>query len=73
MPVHTETGRMARQRAIDYGQRSRGDAQIGHYKQVIGPELRSRNMETQTIEARIAVNALNRMTRLGRAAYERVA
>ncbi len=69
----TETGRMAWQKATGYGQRSRGEAQIGRYKQVIGLELRSRNMETQTTEARIAVNALNHMTRLGRAAYERVA
>ena len=69
----TETGRMVWQKATGYGQRSRGEAQIGRYKQVIGLELRSRNMETQTTEARIAVNALNRMTRLGRAAYERVA
>ena len=69
----TETDRMAWQRATGYGQRSRGEAQIGRYKQVIGPELRSRNMETRTTEARIAVNALNRMTRLGRAAHERVA
>lgn len=69
----TETGRMAWQRATGHGQRSRGEAQIGCYKQVIGPDLRSRNMEIQTTKARIAVDALNRMTRLGCAAYERVA
>ncbi len=68
-----EGGRMACQKATDYGQRSRGEAQIGRYKQVIGPDLRSRKMETQTTETRIAVKALNRMTRLGRATYERVA
>lgn len=68
----TETGRMAWQRATGYGQRSRNATEIGRYKQVIGPELSSRNIEIQTIEARIAVNALNSMTRLGRAAYERV-
>lgn len=65
-------GRMAWQKATGYGQRSRGEAQIGRFKQVIGPQLRSRKMESQTTETRIAVNALNRMTRLGRAAYERV-
>lgn len=68
-----EGGRMAWQKATGYGQRSRGEAQIGRYKQVIGPDLRSRKMETQTTETRIAVKALNRMTRLGRAIYERVA
>lgn len=41
----TETGRMAWEKATGCGQRSRGEAQIGRYKQVIGPELRSRNME----------------------------
>ncbi|WP_120633516.1 IS5 family transposase [Ruegeria sp. EL01] len=62
-------GRMAWQKATGYGQRSRGEAQIGRYKQVIGPQLRSRKMETQETETKIAVKALNRMTRLGRAAY----
>lgn len=66
-------GRMAWQKATGYGQRSRGEAQIGRYKQVIGPELRSRKMESQTTETKIAVKALNRMTHLGRATYERVA
>ena len=61
------------QKVTGYGQRSRVEAQIGRYKQVIGPRLRGRKMETQTAETRIAVKVLNRMTRLGRAAYERVA
>ncbi len=69
----TGHGRMAWQKATGYGQRSRGEAQVGRYKQVIGLNLRSRKMETQTTETRIAVNALYRMNRLGRAAYVRVA
>ncbi|WP_298855031.1 hypothetical protein [uncultured Ruegeria sp.] len=64
---------MAWQKATGYGQRSRGEAQIGRYKQVYGSELRSRKLETQTTETKIAVKALNRMTHLGRATYERVA
>ncbi|MFA3920486.1 hypothetical protein [Ruegeria hyattellae] len=60
---------MAWQKATGYGQRSRGAAQIGRYKKVIGPDLRSHKMETQTTETRVAVKAVNRMTRLGRAAY----
>ncbi|MDU9007067.1 hypothetical protein [Sedimentitalea todarodis] len=64
---------MAWQKATGYGQRSRVEAQIGRYKQVIGSRLRSRKMETQTTETRIAVKVLNRMTRLRRATYERVA
>ena len=66
-------GRMAWQKATGYGQRSRGEAQIGRYKQVIGPQLRSCKLEAQETETKIAVKALNRMTCLGRAAYERVA
>ena len=64
---------MAWQEATGYGQRSRGEAQIGRYKQVIGPALRGRKIEIQTTETKIAVKALNRMTHLGRAAYESVA
>ncbi|MEO9778608.1 MAG: hypothetical protein ABJH07_09265 [Sedimentitalea sp.] len=64
---------MAWQKATGYGQRSSGEVQIGRYKQVIGPDLRSRKVESQTTETSIAVKALNRMTRLGRATYERVA
>lgn len=67
-----EHGRMAWQKATGYGQRSRGEAQIGRYKQVIGPNLRGRKMEAQTTETQIAGNALNRMTHLGRAVYQRV-
>ncbi|TRD14030.1 hypothetical protein [Palleronia caenipelagi] len=65
-------GRIAWQKATGYGQRSRSETQIGRYKQVIGPALRGRNMESQTTEPLIAVEALNRMTDLGRAACERV-
>ncbi|SER09173.1 IS5 family transposase [Thalassovita taeanensis] len=65
-------GRMAWQKVTHYGQRSRAEAQIGRYKDVIGPELRSRKIESQTTETRIAVKALNRITDLGRADYERV-
>lgn len=64
---------MAWQKVTGYGQRSRGEAQVGRYKQVIGPDLRSRKMQIQTTETRIAVNVLNRMTRLDRATHERVA
>ncbi|TRD15797.1 hypothetical protein FEV53_15170 [Palleronia caenipelagi] len=65
-------GRIAWQKSTGYGQRSRVGAQIGRYKRVIGPPLRGRNTESQTTETLIAIEALNRMTDLGRAAYERV-
>ncbi|WP_246100865.1 transposase [Palleronia caenipelagi] len=70
--MNADHGRMAWQKTTGYGQRSRVEAQIDRYKQVIGPALRGRNMESQKLETVIAVNALNRMIDLGRAAYERV-
>jgi len=36
------------------------------YKSIIGDRLRARRLETQTTEAAIAVNILNRMTSLGK-------
>ena len=36
------------------------------YKSIIGDRLRARRLETQTTEAAIAVNVLNRMTSLGK-------
>ncbi|MFV0335720.1 MAG: IS5 family transposase [Tropicimonas sp.] len=67
-----EKGCMGWQGATGYNQRSRIEAQIGRYKRVIGDTLRARKMETQTNEATIAIKALNRMTRLGRAQFQRV-
>ncbi|TRD17779.1 hypothetical protein FEV53_12465 [Palleronia caenipelagi] len=70
--MNADHGRIAWQKSTGYVQRSRVEAQIDRYKQVIGPALRGRNMECQTTEPLIAIEALNRMTDLGRAAYERV-
>nr|WP_241188336.1 IS5 family transposase [Pseudohalocynthiibacter aestuariivivens] len=63
----TDKGRISWQKATGYAQRSRGEAQIARFKQVIGPELKGRRMETQ-----ITAVALNRMACLGRATYEPV-
>lgn len=65
-------GRIKWQQQTGYNQRSRVEAQIGRYKHVIGPQLRSRKLERQVTETKIAVNALNRMTHIGRATFERV-
>ena len=43
---------MAWQKATAYGQRSRIEAEVGRYKQIIGPELRSRKLETQTTKTK---------------------
>ena len=55
-----------------YNQRSLVESQIGRWKLVIGNRLQARDFDTQIAEAQIASKALNRMTALGRAAYERV-
>jgi hypothetical protein len=65
-------GRMNWQIETGYNQRSQVEAQIGRWKQVIGDRLQARDFDNQIAEAQIASKALNRMTSLGRAAYERV-
>ncbi|WP_299987222.1 transposase [uncultured Ruegeria sp.] len=67
-----EHGRMNWKSETGYNQRSRVEAQIGRWKQVIGDRLQARDFDRQIAEAKIASKALNRMTSLGRAEYERV-
>lgn len=68
-----EHGRMAWQTETGYNSRALVEAQIGRQKTVIGPRLNAREMSRQITETRIATKSLNRMTRLGRAAFKRVA
>lgn len=68
-PAASET---PHQTKVGYNQRSQVEAQIGRWKQVIDDRLQARDFDNQTVEAQIASKALNRMTALGRAAYERV-
>lgn len=66
-------GRMAWQVSSGYNQRSRGEAQMGRWKMVIGPKLKARSLPNQKTEARIGTHILNKMTGLGRAKFEVVA
>ncbi|WP_299986162.1 transposase [uncultured Ruegeria sp.] len=66
-----ERGRLNWQSETGYNQRSQVETQIGRWKQVIGDRLHARAFDNQIAEANIASKALNRMTYLGRAAYER--
>ncbi|MFA3920214.1 IS5 family transposase [Ruegeria hyattellae] len=70
--VIAQNGRMNWQTKTGYNERSRVEAQIGRWKQAIGDRLQARDFDSQIAEAKIASKALNRMTSLGRAAYERV-
>jgi hypothetical protein len=68
-----EKGRMGWQKASGYNKRSRVEATIGRYKQVIGDGLRSRNDRRRATEVAVAVRVLNRMLGLGRPNSVRIA
>ena len=66
-------GRMAWQVATGYNQRSRIETQIGRWKGVIGPKLKSRSFSRQITEIQVGQKVLNTMTTLGRPVFERIA
>ena len=68
-----EHGRAAWQKASGYTKRSRVEAAIGRFKQVIGDGLRSRTEERRSTEVDIAVHALHRMLEAGRPISVRIA
>lgn len=69
--IHTH-GRMAWQSSSGYNQRSRVETQMGRWKGVIGSKLKARCFENQQTEAKIGVSILNKMTELGRPAFEQI-
>jgi hypothetical protein len=62
-----EQGRLAWQKATDYGKRSLVETTMGRYKTLIGSRLRARGFAAQQTEAAIAIMALNQMLAAGRA------
>ena len=66
-------GRMAWQTATGYNQRSRIETQMGRWKSVIGPKLKSRSFSRQITEIQLGRKVLNTMTALGRPVFERIA
>jgi hypothetical protein len=62
----TERGRLAWQKATDYGRRSLVETTMGRYKALIGPRLRARGFAAQQTETAIGVVALNQMLAAGR-------
>jgi len=62
----TERGRLAWQKATDYGKRSLVETTIGRYKALIGPRLRARGFAAQQTETAIGVVVLNQMLAAGR-------
>ncbi len=67
-----DKGRMGWQRAVGYGQRSHAETAMFRYKAIIGSGLRARTLPAQKTEAKVACSVLNRMTRLGMPASQRV-
>ena len=61
-----EQGRMAWQRASGYTKRTRAEAAIARWKQVIGNRLRAHTDERRATEVDVAAHVLNRMLELGR-------
>jgi transposase len=59
-------GRLAWQKATDYGKRSLVETTMGRYKALIGPRLRARGFAAQQTEAAIGVAVLNQMLAAGR-------
>jgi hypothetical protein len=68
-----EKGKMGWQNGSGYSKRSRVEAAIGRYKQVIGNGLRFREDARRTTEVGVAVWILNRMLELGRPISVRIA
>lgn len=58
-------GRKKWKRLIHYHRRSLAETTVFRFKVIFGRTLQSRTFANQTIEARIKVTALNRMTQLG--------
>ena len=68
-----ENGRIGWQKVSGYNKRSRVEAAIGRYKQVIGDGLRFRKDGRRTTEVAVAVRVLNQMLELGRPTSVRIA
>jgi hypothetical protein len=66
-------GRIGWQKASGYNKRSRVEATIGRYKQVIGSGLCSRKDRCRMTEVGVAVDVLNRMLEFGRPISVRIA
>jgi Transposase DDE domain len=68
-----EKGRIGWQKMSGYNKRSRVEATIGRYKQVIGDALRFRKDERRATEVTVAVHVMNRMLESGRPLSFRIA
>ena len=67
-----EHGRMAWQKATDYGRRSLVETAFGRYKSIIGDSLSARDDGAQVTEVAIGIKVLNRMNKTAKPISVRV-
>ena len=65
-------GRMAWQKNTGYNQRAQVETLMGRWKKVIGSRLKAQTIENQRAKVDIGITVLNKMTVLGRPAFERI-
>ena len=65
-------GRIASQKAHDYGKQSLVETAIGQYKSIIGDRLRSRHDDAKPVEFAIGIMLFNQMTNLAKPISVRV-
>ncbi len=65
-------GRIAWQKAHDYGRRSLVETTMARYKSIIGDRLQARHDNAQPVEVAIGINVLNRMMNLAKPISVRV-
>lgn len=68
-----EKSRHLWQKKTDYGRRAKAENAMFRYKTIIGNKLKARSTENQKVESKVAVNILNRMTKLGMPRSKKVA
>ena len=68
-----EQGRHHWQKETNYGRRAKVENTMYRYKIIIGNKLKSRSIENQKIESKIAVSILNKMTNLGMPCSKKIA
>ena len=68
-----EQGRQRWQDYTDYGRRAKVENTMYRYKIIIGNKLKSRSIENQRIESKVAVNIINKMTSLGMPCSKKIA
>ena len=68
-----EQSRHLWQKKTKYSRRAKAENTMFRYKTIIGNKLKARRAENQKVESKVAVNILNKMTKLGMPRSEKIA